>query len=898
MEKSLIITEKPSVARDIVEALGGFKAEGDDYWESDRYVCTFAVGHLLEFLEPEDIDPIYKRWQLSNLPILPDEFKLKPKSGQSERLRVIKKLMTRKDVVELINACDAGREGELIFRELVKYIGCDKPIRRLWLQSMTAQAIRSGFAALEDGRKFEGLAAAAECRSIADWLIGMNASRALTIRLRSRSHKGAWSAGRVQTPTLALLVERELEVLSHVPEPFWRLTARFQAPDHEYAGTWQDADFVADEARPQRKPERIFDEATARRIAAEVEGKAGLASETRKPSREAAPPLFDLTSLQREANRRFGWSAARTLGAAQRCYENHKVLTYPRTDSRCLPSDYVPEVEKILRALAAANDYKQAAAFLLNNGRQNDQKIFNDAGVSDHFAIIPTGQVRGGMSGDDHKLFDFVVRRFLAAFHPPALWEQVERRTKVGEHFFSSRARTLKEAGWRSVFASSEEQESALPPLVPGSDKADDVPVQNTAVEVEADATKPPPRITEGRLLSLMENAGKQIEDEDLAAALHEKGLGTPATRADTIENLKSKHYVDRNLRPTVKGMRLIDLLRRIRAGRLTSAELTGELELHLRQVEKGDRKPDDFMNEITDYTKEVVESARSFNYDEIFPNRDPLGVCPCEKKRPVYERAWFYRCQEDPEATGDEDCPFRIWKDKSGRYLDRVTVSTLLEKGTTGELDGFLDRRGRPYRGILSLDGKNVVLKPVTGSEGAVDEPGAVFEVNPEPLGPCPVPTCEHCQVVETPTDFLCETRKKAIEAGEAKPKGFLLPRVVCKREITRAEAIDYMKAGETPLIEDFISRFGRPFKAKLKLNPETGRHQFEFPPREPGKGRGRFGKRKDAATDGAPEGEKTAAAKKAPRKKGAKKKAPVKKKKSPRKSPAKRKSTQRQTN
>lgn len=881
MTKSLIITEKPSVARDIVEALGGFRAEGEAYWESDRYLCTYAVGHLLELEEPEDIDPIYKRWELANLPILPTEFRLKPKSRQSERIRVIKNLLAREDVTEVINACDAGREGELIFREVIKYLNCHKPIRRLWLQSMTTAAILEGFQRLEDGKKFEGLAAAAECRSLADWLIGMNTSRALTIRLRSRSQKGAWSAGRVQTPTLALLVDRELEILSHVPEPYWRVVAEFRAADHTYAATWFDPEFRPDETRPQQKADRIFSEERARTIASAVKDQPAVASETRKPSREAAPPLFDLTSLQRECNRRFGWSAARTLQAAQRCYEAHKVLTYPRTDSRCLPEDYVPEIDKLLRTLAGASPYQSSAQFLIQNGRQNESKIFNNAGVSDHFAIVPTGVLSRGLTGDDAKLFDLVTRRLLSAFFPPAVWEQVDRRTIAAGHNFQSRARTLKEAGWRSVLdqAVDEEGVTSLPPLIPGSTQAENVPVQNTQVETPTEQTKPPPRITEARLLGLMENAGKQIEDEDLAAALHEKGLGTPATRADIIENLKSKQYVDRNLRPTVKGMRLIDLLHRIHIGRLTSAELTGELELHLRQVEHGQRKPDDFMGEITEYVRDVVTAAKEFDYDQVFPNVDPLGTCPCEKKRPVYERAWFYRCQEDPNAGPDEDCPFRIWKDKSGRYIDRQTVSLLLEKGTTGELDGFLDRRGRSYRGVLVLEDKNVVLKPVAGSESG-ESTVQEFPVNPEPLGPCPLACGPDCQVIETSTDFICTSRKQKMEAGESRPKGFLLPRLVCKRELTREEAIAYLAEGKTALIEDFISRYGRPFKATLLLNRETGRHQFEFPPRE-GQGgrRGGFkkGSKKEAAASDNGEHEAKAAKRKAakkPAKKTAKKK------------------------
>jgi DNA topoisomerase-3 len=885
MAKGLIITEKPSVARDIVAALGGFHNHDDEYWESDDYICTFAVGHILELLEPEEIDVAYKRWTLDTLPIIPAEFKLKPKSGQSDRLRIIKKLVQRPDVDVLINACDAGREGELIFREVVKFIGTDKPIERLWLQSMTADAIRVGFTQLQDGRKFEGLGHAAECRSLADWLIGMNASRALTIRLRSRANKGAWSAGRVQTPTLALLVDRELEILAHRPEPYWRVLAKFTTQDHTYDAVWFDPDFKADETKPQLKADRIFDEARALAIVADVQGQRGEAAETRKPSREAAPPLFDLTSLQREANRRFSWSAARALQAAQRLYEQHKVLTYPRTDSRCLPEDYRPEVDKVLQSFSASKDFGAFAKNLIKVGRQNENKIFNNAGISDHFAIIPTGQIKQ-LSGDDEKLFDLVARRFLSAFYPPALWEQVERVTVAKGHSFQSRARSLKEPGWRTVLEQDSSESSNLPPLVAGQDKADGVAVNTTSIESERDETKPPSPITEARLLSLMENAGKSIEDEEMAAVMHDKGLGTPATRADIIENLKSREYIDRNLRPTVKGMRLIDLLHRIKSSRITSAELTGELELHLNEVERGRRKPAEFMSEIVDYTKELVEATRGFDYDSIFPNVDPLGVCPCGKGRKVYERSWFYRCEEDPSAA--EDCPFRIWKDKNGRYIDRATVTTLLQDGQTGELDGFRDRRGRTYKGMLKIENMQIVLAPVAGSEQALAGDEVVFEVNPDPLGPDP--KNPGAMVIETPTHFISTHRQEQITAGERKPVGFVLPRLVCKRELTRGEAIEYMKTGETPFINDFISRYGRPFTAKLKMK-DDGRHSFEFMPRGEGagkgKGRGRFGKKKageeattESTTEAKAEKPKKAPAKKKVVKKATKKTAAKKKK------------------
>ncbi len=858
MAKTLVITEKPSVARDIVEALGGF-SEHDGYWESDAYVVTFSVGHILELLAPEDVDPVYKRWTLDTLPILPEKFSLKKKQGQSERLRIIKKLIDRDDIDAVVNACDAGREGELIFREIFDFLECTKPMQRLWLQSMTRQAIRDGFERLQPGERFDNLGSAAACRSHSDWLIGMNATRALTRRLKSRKEKAAWSAGRVQTPTLAIVVDRELEVLSHVPKPFSRIEARFEAAGHGYTGSWFDPNFRDDEAQPEAKDDRIFDELAARAIVARIEGRSGVARETRKPSREAAPPLFDLTSLQREANRRFGWSARRALNAAQRCYEAHKVLTYPRTSSRALPNDYRQTVDQILQAYAAGSEeYGSFAQTLIERGLENTDRTFDDARVSDHCAIIPTGNLPPApLSGDDARMYDVVVRRFLGNFYPPATWTRVERITEVEGASFRSRSRTLEDAGWRTVAGQVEQEDQVLPPLVPDQTEAEGIAARTLEIELISDKTKPPPRYTEARMLSLMENAGKEIEDDEYADALRDKGLGTPATRADIIENLIAKGYMVRGskgLRPTVKGIRLIDVLRRIQIDRLASAELTGELEFHLAQVEHGERTRDEFMEEIVRYTREIVERARTFEYEELYENDAPLGKCP-RCGRPVYERSWFYRCEEVPGIADEDDCTFRIWKDKAGRYIDRETARTLLEKGETGELEGFSYRDGRIYSGILKLEDLELVLQSVQGSSTERSSDAVEYEVDEQPLAPCPM-GCGS-EVIETSTQFVCRAgherseqlaKEKAEQVAALKAQGkkrprvaapagdkpcpFVLPRTVCKREITREEAEAYLRDKRTPLLSEFTSRFGRPFAAILVLK-ENGKHGFEFQPR-----------------------------------------------------------------
>ncbi|MFQ5512998.1 MAG: DNA topoisomerase 3 [Myxococcota bacterium] len=837
MGKALVITEKPSVARDIVAALGGFR-EVDGYWEGSTHLVTFSVGHIVELLAPEDIDPVYKRWTLDTLPILPQEFKLKQKSGASERVRTIKKLLARKDVERVINACDAGREGELIFREILEFLGCQMPVERLWLQSMTHDAIREGFSRLEDGSRYDTLGAAAACRSRSDWLIGMNATRALTRRLQGRRERTAWSAGRVQTPTLAILVGRELEILSHVPVPYWRIEARFTAEDHEYAATYFHPRFRAAEGKPEQKDDRIFDELHALAIARAVDGQMGSARESRKPSRETAPPLFDLTSLQREGNRRFGWSAKRTLNAAQRCYEVHKILTYPRTDSRCLPMDYRAEVDGILRRFATQSPFRAEAARLLENGLQNERRTFDDSKVSDHFAIIPTGKLpEGELRGDDARLFDLVSRRFLASFYPPAIWQRVERVTEVAGHSFRSRSRTLEVPGWRAVLGQIDQEDQALPPLRPGSHEVAGVGVTCNDVDLLAEKTRPPAHITEARLLSLMENAGQYVEDEDAADAMRERGIGTPATRADIIENLLLKGYVVRMgkaLRPTVKGIRLIDVLRRIHIDRLSSPELTGEMEHDLQRVQHGELSADAFMREIVEYTSEIVDKARSFDYEDLYPDENPLGPCPgCG--RPVYERSWFYRCKEVPDVTPEEDCPFRLWKDKAGRYLDRHTAQLLVEKGEAGPLDGFMYRDGRTYSGILKLEGMELKLIREAGSEGDRITDLPEYEVDDTPLGPCPR---DHgSEIVETATHYVCRSALEKREGGGEgdPPCPFVLPRTVCRREITREEAEQYVRSGATEMLSDFISRRGRPFSAKL-FHKENGRHGFEFAQRTGG--------------------------------------------------------------
>ena len=890
MSKALVVAEKPSVARDIAAALGGFENR-DSYLEGEQFVISWAVGHLLELIEPEEIDPKYKRWLLEDLPILPEQFRLKPKPGQSERLKVLKELFKRKDVEGLVNACDAGREGELIFRELTQHFEIKKPTKRLWLRSMTKEAIRTGFDTLRPGSEFDGLGDAAACRSEADWLIGMNATRALTRRMKTRTETTAWSAGRVQTPTLALLAEREVEVMVHRPEPFWRIVGEFQAPDHRYPGTWFDPKFKGTPDSP-RRDDWITDEKTLRAIIAEVEGKPGEATETRKPKRESAPGLFDLTTLQREANRRFGFSARRTLSAAQRLYEAHKLLTYPRTDSRCLPQDYRGHVNNFIDQLAARGpvEFKSAGQYLKKHGLQNDNKIFDDEKVSDHFAIIPTENLPpDNLEGDDLKVYDLVLRRFLAAFYPPAVWTEVDRLTKVAGHSFRSRSRYLTSPGWYEVYGKEASEEKALPPLRPDQVEAQlaqalsgkDVelppavstgatPVKNRSATEQAEQTRPPARITEARLLSLMENAGEQVkDDESLIEVLKGKGLGTPATRAEIIENLIAKQYsrrADKALRATPKGILLIDLLKRIHVGRLASAKLTGDLEKHLLEVEQGDRKRKDFMTEIYAYANEIVTRAKEFSYEELYANDPSLGTCPLCKTREVFEQSRFYCCKGN---NGREpDCRFIIWKERSGRYIDRVTVAELLRERTTGMLDGFLTAQGKGYQARLHLNEDCTLELLREGQEGGGTTTASTPPPSPSaparwlrPSATClppPTPTAAKPSASKRgggarsgspsrgwsasarspprrPRPTLLWARPRSCRTSSRASAGRSRPRWCCRRTVATPSSSSRARASRGPTARPRLPRRSakpRPRRSRQPGRPRSRRHRPKRPP------------------------------------------------------------------
>ncbi|TAK38316.1 MAG: DNA topoisomerase III [Betaproteobacteria bacterium] len=816
MTKKLIIAEKPSVAADLARVLGGCVRKGE-YFESDRYVISSAVGHLLELAVPEEFDVKKGKWSFARLPVIPPHFELSPIERSAQRLNVLLKLMKRKDVTGLINACDAGREGELIFRYIVQHARNKKPIERLWLQSMTPAAIRDGFAHLRPDRDLLSLADAAKCRSEADWLVGINGTRAMTAFNSKEGGFYLTTVGRVQTPTLAILVEREERIRSFMSRDFWEIHARFSVAAGEYRGRWVDPGFSKDDDA-EKKAERLWSAADAEAIAAACRGGRGRVSEETRPSSQNAPLLFDLTSLQREANGRFGFSAKSTLALAQALYEKHKALTYPRTDSRALPEDYLETVSGTLDALAAETAYGSLAKTVLKRGWvKPNRRIFDNGKVSDHFAIIPTQQAPRHLNDAEGKLYDMVVRRFLAVFYPAAEYLQTTRLTEVGAHRFRTDGRVLLSPGWLAVYGrEAEESSENLPAVAPKESAA------VNEVAVQANQTKPPARYTEATLLSAMEGAGKLLEDDELRAAMQAKGLGTPATRAAVIEGLIHEEYVHRTGRelvPTPKAFSLFFALRHFGVGEITSPELTGDWEFKLKLMEGGKLRREEFMEHIESVTQDLVERIRNGQIPETAFATVPA---PCPKcGAAVQENYRRFQCQS---------CDFSLWKVISGREWSPEEVAELITKRYVGPLTGFRSRLGKPFSAGIRL---NAELRP----EFDFGQPGAAAAGEPPPdfsaqtgLGACP--RCG-ARVFEHGIAYLCEK-----SVGATPGCDFRSGKIILQQPIERAQMEKLLATGRTDLLTRFISRKGRPFKAYLVKTAE-GRVGFEFMARPAAKGK-----------------------------------------------------------
>ncbi len=813
MSKQLIIAEKPSVAQDIAKALGGFSKQGE-YYESDEYVLSSAIGHLLELTVPEEYEVKRGKWSFAHLPVIPPHFALNPIERTEDRLKLLTRLIKRKDVTGLINACDAGREGELIFRYLAQHAKTDKLVRRLWLQSMTQGSIREGFAHLRTDKEMLPLADAARCRSEADWLIGINGTRAMTAFNSQEGGFHKTPVGRVQTPTLAILVEREERIRAFRPRDFWEVEAEFAAVAGTYRGRWFNDKFGKSEDE-HAKPERLWDLKRAEAIRKKCLGKHGTVDEESKPTTQLSPLLFDLTSLQREANGRFGFSAKATLSLAQALYEKHKALTYPRTDSRYLPEDYIATVKAALKSLSGTPYAGFASQILKGGWAHPNKRIFNNAKVSDHFAIIPTGTTPTSLSDAEQKLYDLVTKRFLAIFFPAAEYNVTTRITRVEEEAFKTEGKVLVSAGWLAIYGKEVQGDDETPQLSPVQPNER---VWANDVEVKANQTKPPARFTEATLLTAMEGAGKLIEEEELREAMSARGLGTPATRAATIEGLIFEEYVHRNgreLQPTAKAFSLMVALSTLGIDELHSPELTGNWEYKLRQMEQGELGRDVFMDHIVEQTREMVDRIKHGEIpEEVFSTL----TSPCPKCGGVI--------QENYKKFQCKKCDYALWKVVAGRQYEPEEVEELLAKGIVGPLQGFRSKMGRPFAAMIRLNADHLPEFDFGQGSGEGDGEAVDFS-NQESLGKCP--KCG-ASVFEHGMAYVCET---AVGAG--KTCDFRSGKIILQQPVERTQMAKLLADGRTELLRGFISaRTKRKFSAYL-VRGSDGKVGFEFEPRKP---------------------------------------------------------------
>jgi DNA topoisomerase III len=739
MSKTLVIAEKPSVGRDLARVLPGPFAKQEGWLEGPEYVVTWAVGHLVQLAEPDEYDAKYKRWRMPDLPIVPTKFKLVVRDERSRKqMSVVTAQLGREDVSQVVNACDAGREGELIFAYLYEKAKAKKPVQRLWLNSMTTAAMKNAFQSLRPAEDYALLEQAARSRSEADWIVGMNATRAASIRLKS-SFDGAVSLGRVQTPTLTIVARREEEIKAFVPEPYWLVDATFdpgplegiahggggEADRNGGAGDAETDQAGANgaEAGASRvyegrfhmgsKP-RISSEQEALAIVEACEGKQGTITKLdKKEQRERAPMLYDLTTLQREANTRYGFSARRTLGAAQRLYEEHKALTYPRTNSRYLTTDMVEEIKPTAELVGGQREYATAAAYVTSLDVLPLARVVNDEKVTDHHAIIPTRAEHAvdRMGDDDKRVYDMVVRRFLAVFHPEAVFENTRVETTVlpaggdaGGCVFRTRGKLLLIPGWRGVYGqmpsetkSAAEEDEGVDQQLPKLNKGE--AAQTLEIASARKETKPPRRYSDASLLGAMETAGKLVEDDELREAMKDSGIGTPATRAAIIERLIQVGYLEREARSLVATDKGLNVIRLLGEHALTSPDMTGQWEHRLDKIERGEDSRQKFMADIAGFAEMTVKELDVKLKDVRIP-RANLGPCPiCGHD--IKENRKGYSCW----ARDDPGCGFVIWKGKSGKQLSVAVARELIRAGHTARpVTGFKARSGRSFRGHLAL--------------------------------------------------------------------------------------------------------------------------------------------------------------------------------------------------
>jgi DNA topoisomerase III len=851
--KTLVIAEKPSVAQDIVRALtptAGKFEKHDEYFESDTYVVSSAVGHLVEIQAPEEFDVKRGKWSFANLPVIPPHFDLKPVDKTKTRLNAVVKLAKRKDVDKLVNACDAGREGELIFRLIEQYAGgakpLGKPVSRLWLQSMTPQAIRDGFAHLRTNAQMQPLADAARCRSEADWLVGINGTRAMTA---FNSRDGGFfltTVGRVQTPTLSVVVEREELIRKFVSRDYWEIHASFAAVAGAYSAKWFNPAHKRDADDAEKKADRVWTQREAQAIADAVRGQQATVTEESKPTTQASPLLFDLTSLQREANGKFGFSAKTTLSIAQSLYERHKALTYPRTDSRALPEDYVPVVKQTFEMLADSSMRHlapHALTALNNNYIRPTKRVFDNAKVSDHFAIIPTLQAPSGLSEAEQKVYDLVVRRFMAVFFPSAEYQVTTRISTAAGHAFKTEGKVLVKPGWLAIYgkeAAAEVEDAkdgdkgqSLVPVAPGEK------VRTETVDPKGLKTRPPARYSEATLLGAMEGAGKTVEDDELREAMQEKGLGTPATRSSIIEGLIAEKYMlreGRELIPTAKSFQLMTLLRGLDVQELTKAELTGEWEYKLAQMEQGKLSREKFMAEIASMTERMVKKAKEYDRDTI-PGDYATLTSPCPNCGGIVKENYRrYTCTG--KSGSEEGCGFSFGKSPAGRTFEPAEVEQFLRDQHIGPLDGFRSKAGWPFVAemVIKFDDetKNYKLEFDFGDDKAGEESGELIDFSAQTaLGACPkCGATTGGKVFEHGKNYVCD-KSVPTDAQPTPGCDFKSGQIILQQPIEREQMQKLLDTGKTDLLEKFVSmRTRRAFKAMLAWDAEAGKVNFEFAP------------------------------------------------------------------
>ena len=812
--KKLVLAEKPSVARDLARVLGKIPKK-EDFFENDEWIVDSAVGHLVELFMPDDFDKKLKAWKLSNLPIIPPEFQLKPIATNKKKFQQLKKQLRRKDVEFVINACDAGREGELIFTYIYELAKCQLPVKRLWMLSMTDQSIRSAFGDLREGSDLQPLQDAARCRSESDWLVGINGTRAITIKRSKSRGRQVSTVGRVQTPTLSLVISREKEIRSFEPKSFYKISAKFELNSGTYHGTFQKPNFVKNDQDKHDRIDRIWDKQTADEIMFDLKKhEYAEVSESKKRSPQSPGRLYDLTTLQREANRLHHFPASRTLQLAQSLYERHKVITYPRTDSKALPEDYGPVCRELLAMLPT--DLLSFGKRVLDSGwiNEKNKRIFNNKQISDHFAIIPTNNTPCNLDANEWKIFNLIAKRFISVFYPPAQWDVTTRISKSGSHIFKTEGRILVEPSWLAIYGKDNQPSDSLVPIT----NSDEDKGKILDTHIESEQTKPPPRYSEATLLSAMEGAGKLVEDEEIAEALKEKGLGTPATRASTIEHLIKENYIRREgtqLHPTMKSEDLFDFLEASGAEVLTSPSLTGEWEHKLRKIEERKMTRKDFMSEISRLTEEFV--ARTTGFDESAQNlKDTVLKSPVDGS-PLYEGLSFYQ-----DMAGE----FKVSKSIAGRRLEVEEVEVLLKNKRVGPLDDFIAKTGRKFSAMLQMEDDFKISFLFNNAEE--QESKELEQLSTAPV----VANCPVCSqsVKQTEISYVCLNHKK-ISDGSC---GFRVTRKLLDREIPLQEFQKLVSEKKTSLIKGFVSRrTKRPFDANLVLKDDGG-IGFEFPPRK----------------------------------------------------------------